>query len=215
MRGYQNDQYTQKFIGQLGKFGEPLMPLSRQISDTIENVGSLEQLYPLRELLKEFTAAMNSQLKELISYGDSLDKASAKELADSMGFATWQQYKKQVSALAEQIAGTINDEQLAIDCNIKYIRQTIKEAKWLTDKFGEGEYKDVLGLCKRATIAEIVEKNWSLTPGAYVGVPPVEDEDEENFAERMAEIHRQLLSLQAEANELMDTISANFEGLGL
>lgn len=211
----QLDCYLEKLIGHLGKFGEPLKPLSRQISDTIEHVGSLEQLYPLRGLLKEFTAAMNSQLKELISYGDSLDKASAKELADSMGFATWQQYKKQVSALAEQIAGTINDEQLVIDCNIKYIRQTIKEAKWLMEKFGEGKYADILGLCKKATIAEIEGKNWSLTPGAYVGVAPVAGDDEENFAERMAEIHRELLSLQAEANELMDTISANFEGLGL
>lgn len=117
--------------------------------------------------------------------------------------------------MAEQIAGTINDEQLAIDCNIKYIRQTIKEAKLLTEKFGEGKYADILGLCKKATIAEIEGKNWSLTPGAYVGVAPAADDDEENFAERMAEIHRELLSLQAEANELMDTISANFEGLGL
>lgn len=42
-----------------------------------------------------------------------------------------------------------------------------KEAVWLYEKFGDGVYADVLGLCKVATISEIEEKGWSLTPGAY------------------------------------------------
>ena len=89
-----------------------------------------------------------------------------------------------------------------------------KEANWLYEKFGEGTYADVLGLCKVATISEIEEKGWSLTPGAYVGVAPVED-DGVDFKERMAEIHRELLSLQAESNDLMDTISQNMKEMGL
>ena len=36
-----------------------------------------------------------------------------------------------------------------------------------------------------------------------------------NFEERMAEIHRELISLQAESNELMDIISKNLEEMGL
>ena len=71
-----------------------------------------------------------------------------------------------------------------------------------------------MGLCKVATIDEIEEKNWSLTPGAYVGVASIE-EDDENFEERMTEIHKELLTLQSEANQLMDTISTNFEELGI
>lgn len=94
-------------------------------------------------------------------------------------------------------------------------RQTIaKEALWLYEKFGEGEYKDIEGLCKAATIGEIEEKGWSLTPGAYVGVAPVED-DGVDFAERMAEIHKELLALQAESNSLMETISKNMEEFGI
>ncbi len=89
-----------------------------------------------------------------------------------------------------------------------------KEANWIYEKFGEGDYTDVLGLCKLATIGEIEEKGWSLTPGAYVGVAPVKD-DGVDFAERMAEIHRELLSLQAESNDLMDTISQNMKEMGL
>ena len=89
-----------------------------------------------------------------------------------------------------------------------------KEAHWLYEKFGEGEYQDVLGLCKAATLAEIEKKGWSLTPGAYVGVAPIED-DGVDFEERMAEIHKELLSLQAESNDLMDTISQNMKEMGL
>lgn len=88
-----------------------------------------------------------------------------------------------------------------------------KEACWLYEKFGDGVYSDVLGLCKVADISEIEAKGWSLTPGAYVGVAPVED-DGVNFEERMAEIHRELLSLQAESNDLMDTISKNMKEMG-
>lgn len=89
-----------------------------------------------------------------------------------------------------------------------------KEANWLYEKFGDGVYADVLGLCKMADISEIEAKGWSLTPGAYVGVAPIED-DGVDFKERMVEIHRELLSLQAESNDLMDTISRNMKEMGL
>lgn len=89
-----------------------------------------------------------------------------------------------------------------------------KEALWLTEKFGEGEYADIPGLCKVATLAEIEAKGYSLTPGAYVGVMPTED-DGVDFHQRMTEIHKGLLSLQEESNRLMETISKNWEEMGL
>ena len=89
-----------------------------------------------------------------------------------------------------------------------------KEANWLYEKFGDGTYADILGLCKVADKAEIEGRGWSLTPGAYVGIAPIED-DGVDFKERMAEIHRELLFLQAESNELMDTISRNMKEMGL
>lgn len=62
--------------------------------------------------------------------------------------------------------------QAEVTAEMEAAAKVLEEAVWLTDKFGEGEYADVAGLCKIATRAEIEEKNWSLTPGAYVGVPP-------------------------------------------
>lgn len=89
-----------------------------------------------------------------------------------------------------------------------------KEAQWLYGKFGDGEYRDVLGLCKIVTIQEIAEKGYSLTPGVYVGVAPQED-DGVDFKERIQEIHKELLQLQKESNDLMDTISQNMKEMGL
>ena len=89
----------------------------------------------------------------------------------------------------------------------------ISDRRWLIDKFGtEGNYQDVLGLCKIATIDEIAEKNYSLTPGAYVGVAEVED-DGVDFKSRMNEIHSELAQLNAEANTLMSEILKSWEEL--
>lgn len=108
---------------------------------------------------------------------------------------------------------------------LTHIGTAVKEACWLYEKFGAGEYKDVPGLCKIAFTTDDAkgsatdaisteEKGWSLTPGAYVGVAPVED-DGVDFEERMTEIHKELLSLQSESNDLMDIISANMKEMGL
>ena len=98
-------------------------------------------------------------------------------------------------------------------CNVlSDILTIINEHEWLTEKFGDGEYQDVLGLCKIATIQEIEEKNYSLTPGAYVGVAEQED-DGVDFHERMNEIHTELAQLNKEANILMDEIQKAWEEL--
>ena len=111
--------------------------------------------------------------------------------------------KKHIQAMSEQYVSMLQN-----------VLKVLDEAIWLTEKFGEGEYRDVLGLCKLADRTEIAEKGYSLTPGAYVGVAPVED-DGVDFAARMAEIHSELLTLQAESNTLMETISKNMKEMGL
>ena len=116
--------------------------------------------------------------------------------------------KKEKDELKAVIAS--NEAELAVTLEAK---DMVNEAIWLTSKFGlEGEYQDVLGLCKIATIDEISEKNYSLTPGAYVGVAEVED-DGVDFHERMNEIHTELASLNKEANLLMSEIMKEWETL--
>ena len=116
--------------------------------------------------------------------------------------------KKEKDELKAVIAA--NEAELAYTLETKYM---VNEAIWLTSKFGlDGEYQDVLGLCKIATIDEISEKNYSLTPGAYVGVAEQED-DGVDFHERMDEIHTELASLNKEANVLMNEIMKEWETL--
>ncbi|MBN2284898.1 MAG: N-6 DNA methylase [Tissierellales bacterium] len=187
----------------LNGYGDSLAELRQHVADTIKQANNIKQLVPLNEVLKQYTTELNAAFKAFISYGDNLEKTEAKEFAKSIDetAATWDRFKKTLSSQIEEVIA-----------QIKACCMVIKESRWLIDKFGSGAYVDVLGICKISTIAEIEEKNWSLTPGAYVGVEPVK-EDEENFEERMAEIHKELLSLQTEANRLMDSISANFERL--
>ncbi len=122
--------------------------------------------------------------------------------------------KKAVEAVEKREKKKTQEEYNVKLAELSEMLTIAKEANWLYEKFGDGVYVDVLGICKVATIAEIEEKGWSLTPGAYVGVAPVE-EDGVNFEERMTEIHRELLALQAESNDLMDTISKNMKEMGL
>ena len=116
--------------------------------------------------------------------------------------------KKEKDELKAVIAA--NEAELAFTLETK---DMVNEAIWLTSKFGlDGEYQDVLGLCKIATIDEISEKNYSLTPGAYVGVAEVED-DGVDFHERMNEIHCELAKLNEEVNLLMSEIMKEWDTL--
>lgn len=136
--------------------------------------------------------------------------------------AKLEEKKTQLSAQAkEEIAQAARKEKKMIEAayaesmdGLEELIQTAKEALWLTEKFGEGDYADIPGLCKVATLEEIEVKGYSLTPGAYVGVAPTED-DGVDFHQRMAEIHQELRSLQEESNRLMETISKNWEEMGI
>ena len=135
--------------------------------------------------------------------------------------ATYKKYIKEQQVLLKTTKGkkdkdeikaliAENEAELAITLKTKDI---VNEAIWLTGKFGmEGEYQDVLGLCKIATTAEVEDKNYSLTPGAYVGVAEEED-DGVDFHERMNEIHAELKKLNDEANVLMKDILKGWEEL--
>lgn len=150
--------------------------------------------------VEDFAAAHKSMLAAIEE-----QKASAKAEVNAL---PKREQKKRREALA---AKTAELEAAAVE---------ISEAVWLTEKFGEGVYADVLGLCKIASRDDIQgdaapeKSSWSLTPGAYVGVPPVED-DGVDFHERMGEIHEELKRLQAESNDLMAQIERNFQELGL
>ena len=76
-----------------------------------------------------------------------------------------------------------------------------------------GEYVDVAGFCKSATLEEVRKHGHVLTPGRYVGAEALED-DGEPFEEKMKRLVAQLRDQQAEAAKLDAAIAANLKEHG-
>jgi type I restriction enzyme M protein len=82
------------------------------------------------------------------------------------------------------------------------------ENQW-DNLFPNGAYRDVAGLCKVATLAEIEAQGWSLNPGRYVGVAQRKEAEDFDFAERLEELNEELEILNVEARELEERIAEN------
>ena len=83
---------------------------------------------------------------------------------------------------------------------------------WRGDR-DAGEYADVLGFCRRATLEEIRKHGHVLTPGRYVGSEVAED-DGEPFEEKMRRLTATLLEQRDESAKLDAAIAANMRELG-
>ncbi|RSL29693.1 SAM-dependent DNA methyltransferase [Salibacterium salarium] len=75
------------------------------------------------------------------------------------------------------------------------------------------EYEDILGFCKAATLEDIQEHEYILTPGRYVGVEKAV-EDEEAFEEKMARLTEDLAEQFAKSNTLEEDIRQRLRGIG-
>ncbi len=73
-----------------------------------------------------------------------------------------------------------------------------------------GEYEDVPGFCKAASLEEIREHGHVLTPGRYVGAAEAE-EDDVPFEERFEALREQLAAQFEQASDLQDCIMANLK----
>jgi type I restriction enzyme M protein len=72
----------------------------------------------------------------------------------------------------------------------------------------------VAGLVKLIDRTTIAAHDWSLTPGRYVGVAPLEEDEDFDFEEALRSIHIDLKDLNAEAVKLADRIAKSLEELG-
>lgn len=176
--------------------------IERKMKETLEACKDEKDFTAVHKAIQdEIENIKNEQKQHEIEFDKKIEaanKAGDKKTAN--------QAKRDKKNVIQGLEGLLSDIEEVLD--------VANDALWLSEKFGEGNYSDVAGLCKIATRAEIAEKNYSLTPGAYVGVAEVL-EDDENFEERMKEIHVELNKLQDESNNLMATINVNLKELGL
>ncbi|MDY4629645.1 MAG: N-6 DNA methylase [Prevotella sp.] len=182
------------------------------VVDRTLNEWSEWQLKNLQAIVHLYRGETEKYRQLVAEYNDALDGRTLQQCEEDL-VSIKQAAKDAVANAVRKEKKQVEREQNERIAEAEAMLETARQREWLTSKFGlDGEYQDVLGLCKIATIQEIEEKNYSLTPGAYVGVAEVED-DGVDFHERMNEIHAELASLNAEANVLMSEIMKEWETL--
>ena len=155
---------------------------------------------PQDKLIKQLLDAISTAAKEYqLSKNKDWKDLNLKEQLD------------QLKALQQQLSGNPDEDELGLLHETEYF---YKQAHWLTSRFPEDIYTDVEGLCKVVTQKEIEAKDWSLSPGRYVGVDTATDDDFD-YEERLNEIHIELEGLNEEAIALAKIISENYKELAI
>lgn len=81
------------------------------------------------------------------------------------------------------------------------------------DAFREGTFEPEKGFSAEATIEDIAKQDYILTPGRYVGIADVE-EDDEPFDDKMKRLTGELSELFEESDRLQEQIKKNLEAIG-
>ena len=81
------------------------------------------------------------------------------------------------------------------------------------DAFREGTFEPEKGFSAEATIEDIAKQDYILTPGRYVGIADVE-EDDEPFDDKMKRLTGELSELFEESDRLQEQIKKNMEAIG-
>jgi type I restriction enzyme M protein len=95
---------------------------------------------------------------------------------------------------------------------------TDEDVKKITDVYhawrGEGgEYQDVRGFCKVSSLDKVKKHDYILTPGMYVGIVE-EEEDPEEFEEKMQRLTSDLKEQFKKSDELVKEIKTNLGSVG-
>lgn len=110
-----------------------------------------------------------------------------------------------------------NAPETSDDKEVKTKSYYQSQIDWLNERFPDGKYNDVIGLCKVAKLEGedgIIDQDYSLNAGRYVGVV-IEDDGmtAEEFKAEMLSLNEELLKLNNEAHSLEQTIAENLNEL--
>ena len=110
-----------------------------------------------------------------------------------------------------------NAPETSDDKEVKTKSYYQSQIDWLNERFPDGKYNDVIGLCKVAKLEGedgIIDQDYSLNAGRYVGVV-IEDDGmtAEEFKAEMLSLNEELFKLNDEAHSLEQTIAENLKEL--
>lgn len=170
-----------------------------------ERAAQLKTLQKQIEHIAKLGVRTVTQLRALYETNDELnDKANKKELI---------QFAKDFGPPKIE-----TEEETLLSSILDPIRQTLyfhRQIHWLQERFPDARYADVEGLVKLVS-SKVVEKNdWSLSPGPFIGVAKVKDDEDFDFGERLREIHEELEILNGESIDLANSIQNAFKDLQL
>lgn len=119
--------------------------------------------------------------------------------------------------IAEYKQAMVDAPEEAEDKDTKTKKYYQSQIDWLLERFPNGEYQDVIGLCKVAKLEGedgIIDQDYSLNAGRYVGVV-IEDDGmtEDEFKNTILSLNAELIELNAEAQELEQKIALNLTEL--
>ena len=168
-------------------------------------------LFALVPQLKSASKALEARHKQWLKLLESAEKKLRARNSKSFDGKAAREAKRAILAAdpKKNEAPTVRD---AVLDGLKQAVYFIHQVQWLHGRFPQALFDDVPGLCKAVTIEEIAANDWSLTPGRYVGVAAAAEE-EEDFAERLREIHDELAELNEQAAALAERIASNFQEL--
>lgn len=179
------------------------LAVAPKVAPDIQALESIAQLCkalrkPQDKLIKQLLDAISTAMKEYqLNKNKDWKELNLKEQLDHL------------KAFQQQLSGNPDEEEPGLLHETEYY---YKQAHWLASRFPEGVYTDVEGLCKVVSQAEIEAKDWSLSPGRYVGVDTTTDDDFD-YEERLNEIHIELEGLNEEAIAFAKLISENYKSL--
>lgn len=119
--------------------------------------------------------------------------------------------------IEEYKTALVNAPETSDDKEVKTKSYYQSQIDWLNERFPDGKYNDVIGLCKVAKLEGedgIIDQDYSLNAGRYVGVV-IEDDGmtAEEFKAEMLSLNEELFKLNDEAHSIEQTIAENLKEL--
>jgi type I restriction enzyme M protein len=165
-------------------------------NDEITTVISI--MKPTRILLAKFAESfltLERNFIQCLQTINSSNKASSKNKSTQINIKQYMSEIRKIRADINRMIGIFS--------------RYFDNASWLTQRFPDAKYTDVLGLCKIVGIEELSEQKFSLAPVRYVGMEEKIVEKESIIKNRLKNIHQEILILDSEERKLFKKILSN------
>ena len=204
---------TESIAALLKAAGEARNAIGKADATSVESLKAVQaRLDELAPQLRSTGKLLEARHKAWLKLLETAEKVLRARLSKAFDAKALREIKRALQASDAKKSEDATIRELVLE-GIKQSAYFIAQGHWLLSRFPEGVFAAVPGLCTAVTIEEIAAHDYSLTPGRFVGVATLSEEDEDDFAERMSAIHHELAELNEKATELGASVGRNFEEL--